>query len=219
MAYLVADVLILFVWLILFNRRNDLRKEMLTMSILGLPIALFDFFYVPTYWIPTTLFNIPVGIEGFIFSFLCSGIAAVVYAEVAHVKLVKIAKYHKHTSLLVLLIIVPVAVLFSYFYPINIAVSMYVALLVGISLTLFLRKDLVKSTIKGSLIFGTLYAALLLIWSSLLPETQNWFITTNLPRIFIIHASLYEIIFGYIFGAYWGNLYELFFGYKFKNQK
>lgn len=192
---------------------------MLTMSFLGLPIALFDFFYVPTYWTPTTLFHIPVGIEGFIFSFLCSGIAAVIYAEVMGVKLVKIAKYHKHTSFLVLLVIVPVAILISYFYPINIAVSMDVALLVGISLTIFLRKDLVKSTIKGSLIFGTLYASLLLIWSSLLPETQTWFTTTNLPRIFIFHASLYEIIFGYIFGAYWGNLYELFFGYKFKNQK
>lgn len=189
------------------------------MSFLGLPIALFDFFYVPTYWTPTTLFHIPVGIEGFIFSFLCSGIAAVIYAEVMGVKLVKIAKYHKHTSFLVLLVIVPVAILISYFYPINIAVSMDVALLVGISLTIFLRKDLVKSTIKGSLIFGTLYASLLLIWSSLLPETQTWFTTTNLPRIFIFHASLYEIIFGYIFGAYWGNLYELFFGYKFKNQK
>lgn len=219
MEYLIADILILIVWLILFTRRKDLRKEMLIMSLLALPLAFFDLLYVPNYWIPKTLFNIPIGIEGFIFSFLLGGIAAVVYAEVAHEKLIKIAKYHKHMSVFVLLLIIPVAFIFSYFYPINIAVSMYFAMLIGISVTLFLRKDLVKSTLKGSLVFGALYASLLIFWSSLFPDTKDWFTTSNLPKIYILNASIYEIIFGFIFGAYWGNLYELFFGYKFKKSK
>lgn len=189
---------------------------MLIMSAFGAPLALFDFLYVPSYWQPITLFNVPIGIEGFFFSFIIGGLAAVSYAEIEHKKLAKISKYNKHFSLIVLFIVLPLIFLFRFLYHANISIAMYIALLVGVGLTVFLRKDLLKSSILGSIIFGTIYTIVLIIWSNLFPETKSWFTFQYLPKIFILNAPIYEIIFGFIFGAYWGNLYELLFGYRFK---
>ena len=216
MEYLFGDLITFVPWIIFFYLRKDLRKEMLIMSIVSAPLAFFDLLYVPTYWRPVTLFNFPVGIEGLLLSFFIGGIAAVSYAEIFQKKLRKVLKYHKHFSFIVLLVIVPTAFLIKHFYPTNISISMYLALLIGIALCILIRKDLLKSSIAGSITFGVIYAVALIIWSNLFPLTNNWFVLQGLPRIFLFNAPVYEIIFGFLFGAYWGNLYELFFGYRLK---
>jgi hypothetical protein len=75
---------------------------------------------------------------------------------------------------------------------------------------------LLRSSIIGAITFGAIYATALIIWSNLFPYTNNWFVAQGLPKLFIFNAPVYEIIFGFLFGAYWGNIYELLFGYKLK---
>lgn len=189
---------------------------MLIMSLLATPLALFDLLYVPTYWKPITLFNMPVGIEGFIFSFEIGGIAAAVYGALAHKALRKIRSYHSYISLPVLLSVLPITLLFNNYYPVNITVGIHVGLCIGILLMLLLRKDLLESIVYAALLFGAIYFVALLVWSNIYPATMFWFTFDNLPKIFIVNVPFYEITFGLLFGAYWGNLYELVFGYKYK---
>ena len=93
-AYLGSNVITLTFWFLLFWVRKDLRKMMLTMSIMALPLAFFDLMFVPSYWNPVTLFHIPIGIEGFLFAFSVGGIASVLYAELTQHKPQRIHDWH-----------------------------------------------------------------------------------------------------------------------------
>ena len=216
MEYFAGDIILFIVWVTFFLLRKDLRREMVVMSLLAIPISLFELLYVPSYWIPVTWFNLPIGIEGIIFSFGFGGVAAVSYAEVGHKKLIKIGKYHRPITFLALAVVIPALLLFKYFYSTNIAIAVYFGLLAGIFTLIFIRKDLLKSALAGAIIFGTIYASALILWAQIFPHTREWFTLEGVPKIFILNASFYEMILGILFGAYWGNLYELLFGYRFK---
>lgn len=213
-AYLGANVIIAVVWILLYLNRRDLRKEMLVMSLCATPLALFDVWFVPSYWEPITLFDIPVGIEGFIYSFGIGGIASVMYAEVAHRVPKRIAHWHRAGApIVIILSLVLFFVARSLGAP-NPMVAAYVALLAGIALTIYFRKDLVASALVGALTFGLIYFLALKVWVSLFPEVNSWFVFDGLPRTFVWGVPLWEALFGLIFAAYWGNLYELLFGYR-----
>lgn len=188
------------------------------MSVLAAPLGLIDIFFVPNYWQPVTLFNIPVGIEGLIFSFQFGGIAAVAYAEFAHAVPVKIKHFHRPVSVAALLLTLPLLLLYKLGLP-SAMISLYLALLCGIAITMYLRKDLLKSALIGGLVFGGIYFVGLSLWGTLLPQVKDWFAFEGLPRVFILNAPLYEIILGVLFAAYWGNMYELIFGYKFQKTR
>lgn len=69
MEYLTANILGAIPVLFILLRRPDLARPMITIGLLAMPLTFFDLLYVPDYWVPKTLFEIPLGIEGFIFSF------------------------------------------------------------------------------------------------------------------------------------------------------
>ena len=214
-AYASAVFLILALWIFLFIRRKDLRKEMLTMSLLASPLCLFDFWAVPLYWQPVTLFNIPVGIEGVLYSFCLGGIAAILYTEVARKAPQHMHKWHRSGALVVFSATLAVLVILitqgDYFNP---AVMLYIALLFGIGVALYLRKDLMRGTVIGALCFGVVYFLLLKIWLTMFPGAINWFLFQGLPKVYVLGVPLWELLFGIMFAAYWGNVYELLFGYR-----
>jgi len=214
--YLFACLIACIPWIIFFIFRKDLRREMLIMSFLAAPLGLFDFLYVPTYWIPQTYLNLPVGIEGIIFSFLIGGIASVSFAEMTHKKIQKINKYHIHVSVFLFALVLPLVMLINYFSFFNIAIAMYIALLTGIALIILVRRDLLKASIFGGFNFGIIYSISFILWINLFPAGKDWFVLDGLPKIYLLSAPIYELIFAFLFGAYWGILYELIFGYRFK---
>jgi hypothetical protein len=213
-AYLVAAIIFLITWTVLFIYRKDLRREMIIMSLLATPLGLFDLWAVPLYWNPTTLFNIPVGIEGVMYSFSLGGITAVLYAEVFHKKLRHIHKWHKSAALIVFAVTLVIFLLLAIAKAATPVVILYVTLLVGLGVALYLRKDLVRSTIIGALCFGVLYFVLVKVWLTLYPGAADWFVFHSLPSVRLWGVPLWELLFGTIFAAYWGNIYELLFGYR-----
>jgi hypothetical protein len=213
-AYLVAGILFLSIWIFLFVRRKDLHREMLTMSLMAAPLAFADFFFVPKYWQPVILFHIPVGFEGVLYSFCLGGITAVLYSELAHRTPRHIHKWHKEGSAIVLaLTFIIFLVLLSIGAP-NPMIAMYVALLAGIAIILYLRKDLLRGTVIGGLCFGVLYFILIRVWITIFPNAGDWFVFQGLPVAHVFGVPLWELLFGVIFAAYWGNVYELIFGYR-----
>lgn len=215
MEYLAGNVIGAIPWLFFYFRRPDLRKMMLVMSILALPLAFFDLLYVPTYWIPETFLNIPIGIEGFIFSFEVGGFASPVFAYFFNQKIIKLKSGPALSRFIPLIIVLPSAYLFNILFPLNITVGMHVGLLLGTLFIILIRRDLMKSVVFSGLIFAIIYFACLLVWGNLFPRALDWFVFKNLPKLFPLNVPLYEVTFGFLFGGFWGNLYQLLFGYKF----
>jgi hypothetical protein len=215
-AYLGSNAITFIVWLFLYWRRKDLRKMMLTMSVCAMPLALFDLIFVPSYWTPVTLFHIPIGIEGFIFSFCVGGIAAVPYAELAKKRPRHIRAWR---GSLRRAIWVPVLTFIAFtaahiLGAPNPEIAGYIAMVLGITVVLLLRKDLAYSTLLGGLAFGVVYFLALKLWVSLFPGVQHWFVFHAMPPFFVWGVPGWEALFGMLFGAYWVNLYEVLFGYE-----
>jgi hypothetical protein len=218
MVYFLANIIGGIVWLTLFFLRKDLRREILSMSIFATPFAALDIFFVPSYWQPVTFLNIPVGIEGFIFSFEIGGVAAAVYPEVFHKKLVRIKRYQKPVGIFILLATLG-AVMFSNIFKVaNTMLNLYIIMLFGSALIIFARRDLLKSTVLGGVLFGVTYFISFYLLNQI-QSISDWFILEGLPKFFIFNVPIYEILFAILFGAYWGNLYEVLFGYKLKPLK
>lgn len=189
------------------------------MSIMSSPFAMFDIFFVPNYWVPTTLFNIPVGVEGFIFSFFIGGLSAVSYAEISKRTNVRLKEHHKKILIgIVLFIPLFIFLLNLYNFP-NVMISAYLAMCIGIFLIVLFRRDLIKSILLGAFSFGTIYTVCFFIILQLAPTFKHWFILDGLPKLYLLNIPIYEIIFAVLFAAYWGSLYEIIFEYKYSSRK
>jgi hypothetical protein len=208
--------MLLAAWAALYLRRADLRKMMLTMSALATPLALFDLIFVPSYWKPVTLFHVPIGIEGFLYSFCIGGIAAVLYAELNGRTSRGSTKWRNKTSHAIwILAITTITFVAAYALHLpNPALIGDAALAAGVVAMLVLRRDLARSSLVGSLAFGVVYFVLLKIWVLWFPEVHGWFTFQHLPKLFIWGTPGWEIVFGFLFGAYWSGLYEALFGYE-----
>ena len=98
-AYLIGAGILGLFWLLIFVRRKDLRKELTFGGLLGIPFGMTEFFYIPEYWNPPSVFNlidkIGFGIESVLFGFFVGGIAASLFEFLEKKRLVSI---HKHQN-------------------------------------------------------------------------------------------------------------------------
>ena len=117
-----------------------------------------------------------------------------------------------------LMLLFPAFYMISRLLEFNVAIAIYITSIIGILVIIHVRKDLIMSTVMGGLAYGLVYFLSLVLWFTLYPDAENWFTLENLPRIFILGVPLYEILFGFLQGAYWGNIYEFLFGYTYKKK-
>ena len=86
--YFSLSTIWLLVWSLLFWMRKDIRKEMLTISLLfGIGGIISEFSYIRDWWRPFTLTRTLIGVEDFIFGFAVGGICSVLYEEIYHKRL------------------------------------------------------------------------------------------------------------------------------------
>jgi hypothetical protein len=144
-AYSIAVVLTFFIWLLLFLVNKTTRREMLVIGMLITPFVVLDTLTVPNYWEPITIFNLPVGIEGFLFTFFMAGIAAVLY-EIVFRKKYKYGKLHV-SFLTIFLVPTFVSITIVYFLKLNIIYLFIVGLTLMTISELSRRKDLTRNSI------------------------------------------------------------------------
>ena len=79
--YLIGNIIGLIIWIFIFLRRKDLRKEMLLLSfIFGISGLFAEIIYTKDWWQPLTITNTRIGIEDFFFGFIIGGVSAVIYS-------------------------------------------------------------------------------------------------------------------------------------------
>ena len=217
--YFILALIWRIIWFILFILRKDLRAKMLIMSSAVILFSFFDYYSRPGYWHPTTFFSLPVGIEDILFGFAFGGVASVLYPvkRIKHQGPVKSTVDVRNMAALspVLIISIGLFVLFG----INIMVSLPVGLLTGCLLIVAIRPDLTKRLLYSGTWFGLLYLFILLLWFSLFPQAHQWWNLRIYGNITVFNVPLGEVLFGFIFGAFWGTAYEFIFSYKLENSR
>jgi len=193
------------VWLVLFIYSKNTRKEMVITGILVTPFVVIDYFTVPMYWTPKTLFNIPVGIEGFIFTFFLSGIAAVIYEVVMRKRIGKKKDKFNTNSIVIFIAVTLFVILLFWFIKINIIYFIILENMFSSGVICFFRKDLLKDTIYSALFFSSVNFIIFTLWGLLVPSALNWWTIKGI-RLGVI--PIQELLFSFSFGAFVGPLYE-----------
>ncbi len=214
--YLAVDAILLFFWLVLFVWRKDLRRKILFLSLITVPLGVFDYLSQPSYWHPPTFFGLPVGIEGCIFGFCIGGISAVIYEEVAkkHIRKFKKDRPSFVSHLLAPLGVVGASLLLYWCVGINMMYSLPIGLCLGLLLIVLVRPDLKGSVMFSGLAFGIFYFLVFFVWLTIFPDAKNWWNMELYRNWAVLGVPFGEVLFGFLYGAFWGPIYEYVFDYK-----
>jgi hypothetical protein len=205
-SYLAGVIIVLLIWLVFYILNKSLRVQMLIVGILIAPFVILDVLTVPTYWNPQTFFNLPVGIEGFAFTFLIAGIASVSYEAMFHkkykYKTIKVDKVYPFFAAAIasFAIIYLLSLNVIYFFILSFA---FMAIII-----VKRRKALIPNAFFSSLFFGIIYFSAFYIWLHFYPESINWWNKDTLSGINIAGVPFEEMLFALGFGLFVGPLYE-----------
>jgi hypothetical protein len=211
--YFALAVMWMFTWLILFVLRKQERQKMLAMSLAVLPFAFFDYYSQPSYWHPQTLFSMPVGIEGVLFGFSFGGVAAVIYPakESRRSETAKIIDIKNVFALIPALVI---SLGLYFLIDVNMMISLPMGLFTGCMLIAWLRPGLLRRLLYSGCFLGLLYAAVLFAWLLLFPSAQAWWRLDIYGDVTVGNVPFGEVLFGFLFGGFWGAAYEFVFANK-----
>jgi hypothetical protein len=210
-----------FFWLLFFLIRKDLRREMIWASFLGLPFGIIDYFLVPEYWHPQSLFslmdNYGVGMESFIFLFLMSGTVSVIYEFFEGVKIRKSGGKKKAFGFLPLFLVVISFFSLVFLFSLQAIHSFMLAGLIGALGIFYLRRDLFKQMAFSAFFFAFFYFAVFFLTVRVFPGFVEAFY--NLPNLWgflVAGVPLEELAAGFFAGAFWSVFYECAQSYKEK---
>jgi len=217
-AYITACAILAVFWFLIYLARKDLRREMLWASFWGLPLGFTDYFLVPRYWHPDSLFGLVkkygFGLESFIFFFMVSGIAAVVYEFLCRRKTVKMVA-RKQRFPLPFLVSLAVFSLLLYIFPDSAIYALMAGGAAGALAMVYFRPDLWRQVVAGAFIFSLLYFfALFLDIQIFTGVVQDFYNLKNLWGILVLGVPLEEIVVAFFAGAFWSTSYEFIKSYK-----
>jgi len=219
-AYITGCLILFLFWLFIFLKRKDLQKEMLWASICGMPFGFIDFFLIPTYWNPDSLFDLAkrfgVGIESFIFAFIVTGIASVIYEFIEKEKPVKMTSKNVSHFWLIITIIFSF-VLLSILFPSKAVYNLMIVGAVGAIITIYLRRDLWKQILASAFIFSFLYFGVFVLVNLMFKGlVENFYVLENTWGILVLGVPLEEIAVAFSVGAFWSTIYEYTKSYREK---
>jgi hypothetical protein len=218
--YLVGDAIFFAVWLVLFLHRKDLRRKIVSMSVIGGvagPIS--EFMYLRDYWNPQLIGGFSMGLEDIIFGFAIAGIAAVIYEEVFGKRFARRhVRNHRRWMIGVPISFVVWLLLSICGFGIN---SIYASIIGFIALgiaVLVSRHDLMSSAFMSGMLTGALMLVGYVILTHLFPGfIQAWWRLDNISGIIIWGAPLEELVWGFSWGFLAGPIYEFVNGIRLKN--
>lgn len=216
--YLIGDAFLILIWSFLYYKRKDLRNAMWFSSWLCLPLAVSDFFFIPDYWNPGTLFNLRPGIESFIFAFTIGGVSSALYKTLMKKKLVKMKDKNDKHGLILLIVMFTTMLLMNLIFRVDLIYDGHVTMLIGAITIMLLRKDLVEESIIGGLFYVILYASFLLFFDNILFPgviSTAWTLKNPIFQKFL-GLPFEELLWGLTFGMIWSPIYELIKGYELK---
>lgn len=210
-AYFIGSLIFGIIWIIFFLMRPDLRREMLSLSIIaGVFGPVSEHFYLSDYWQPEYLFSANLRIEDFVAGFFLGGISAVGY-EVLWRKRHKCACDVRTTWML------PVIALFGLFLMIflfhvvgwnSIYASIFSFAVVAVAM-LALRPSLIPVALGSGLVLAVVMFVFYLIYQRMYPGIiEHWWRLENISGILLLGVPIEELLWGFSWGLIGGSIYE-----------
>lgn len=215
--WLIWSSAFLLPWLVLYLANRRRRSMMWRVSLITSVFGLTEPLFVPSYWLPPSLFDLAqrtrFDIESLIFSFAIGGIGAVFYDALTgrslaphprETRRAHLHRFHRAALLVPVVTFIPLALL-----PWNTIYAAVSALLLGSVASAICRPNLVRKMWIGGALFLSLYAVFVFGLSWLAPGyiAAVW----NLPALsglFVADVPVEEFLFGASFGLYWSSVYE-----------
>jgi len=216
-AYFIAVFISFIVWLLLFLISKNNRKEMLVIGSILAPFVILDILTTPSYWTPETAFHLPIGIEGFLFTFFITGTASVLY-EIIFRKRYKTGKLHI-SFLLWFIIPAFITCLALITFKLNIIYLFIFGFTLMAITEVIRRRDLLINSLFSSLLFTIIYFFSFSLWLYISPESIKWWNMENLSNILIGIVPMEELLFSLSLGLFVGPFYEYLTQAKLFNDK
>lgn len=193
---------------------------MIVMSILVAIGGIIAEYYMWTkdWWKPPTITGTIIGFEDLLLGFTNGGIAAVLYEEIFRKRLYRREKRHsKGITILFLLFIFLMYFLFKNL-GLTSALTTIISLFAIGGILMFIRKDLLVSSIINGLLMIVLTA---IVYYSMMILTPNYvgkiWILNKLTGILITGIPLEDIVFYFLVGFMVAPLYEYWQGERLRN--
>ena len=214
-AYAFGDAMFAIVWVGLFLRRADVRREMLTVGSLMGGIAFLVAPYFADYWHPEYLFSLPY--EEFFYGFFAGGIASVVYEEIYGMHFSRRRDRKHHWIILALTALSVSGILF--FLARSMLLSVYASgallLFCGTWMILF-RKDLITDAVASGTIFAICTSIFFILYTQVFPALITaWWNSSVVTGVSVIGFPIQEIAWAFCLGFAVGPMYEFTAGYRF----
>ncbi len=211
--YLLWASIFLGFWMILFLRRKDTRKEMLTISALfGLGGLAAQKTNIQDWWQPLTITGTSIGIEDFLIGFSIGGIAAVIYEEIYRRRLRKgVGGTLAPSDPGFFLLLFPLLYLILFFLlELGSFYSVVVACLASIGFMLFSRRDLWRDSLMSGVIMLAIGSGVYFLLFLIKPDyiQQFWYLPDHWYAQLLFGVPIGEYIWFFLIGAYIGPLYE-----------
>lgn len=183
-----------------------------------MPLGIVDYFLVPNYWYPDSLFGLMkvygVGVESFFFLFVMSGISAVAYQFLNKKKKVKLAS-SKRRHLGFLFLVIVTYIISSILSPENSVYYLMLAGAAGAILTGFYRPDLRQQILASAFLFSFIYFVVFVVINLVFKGwVQEFYHLKNTWGILVLGVPLEEIGVAFFAGSFWSTIYEYTKSYR-----
>lgn len=217
--YLIATGPLLVIWLWFYVKREDLHREMLSMSLLIgiLSVATSYYWWTIDWWRPLTITGTRVGVEDFLMGFGMGGVISIIYEVVSQRKY---SKRHAKTFgyrdfFLILFLLAQTTSWLFYGVGLSSFLSSTIAMMAVAVVMLSIRKDLMVNAFMSGLltmiVSGVFYATAIFLSPEWVADT---YVFSSLSKVLILNVPIEEFIFWFLAGMVFGPFYEFWKGIR-----
>lgn len=211
--YLLLGLLFLFVWLVIFLTRRDLRPEMLLIGIIfGIAGSVTDILYYQDWWSPTTITGTVISVEVVIAAFSICSVSSVLPSLFTRVRPVRPKNFFDQQRIwkLALILAAMNGLFFGSFFLLgfNSLLATIITLAAPLLVIWRQRPDLVKRSLLGGVLLSLVAIA---IYSVLELATPGWvnefYHFKNTPHILLLNLPLDDLVFYVLAGMFFSVFY------------
>ena len=221
-SYLGYSLIFLFIWIIFYVLRQDLRRQMLIFSLIITPLGpLSEFWFLKDYWRRPTVTGYPIGIEDAIFAFASGGIAYAIYKIFFNTTVIPVAEAARRPWLViayVLITFLPLLIFTDLLHVNSIFSSAFSFFLIAV-LIWVLRQDLLQPSLLGGILTLMLFYLVYLAMQVIFPGAiQYWCTGCNPSGVRLSSINIEELLWDFAWGLAGSIMVEAVTGQKLQKR-
>jgi hypothetical protein len=221
-SYFGYSLIFLFIWIIFYVLRQDLRRQMLIFSLIITPLGpLSEFWFLKDYWRRPTVTGYPIGIEDAIFAFASGGIAYAIYKIFFNTTVIPSAEAARRPWLViayVLITFLPLLIFTDLLHVNSIFSSAFSFFLIAV-LIWVLRQDLLQPSLLGGILTLLLFYLVYLAMQVIFPGAiQYWCTGCNPSGVRLSNINIEELLWDFAWGLAGSIMVEAVTGQKLRKR-